>query len=189
MEKEIFKWTCKQIVPMSIYPYKNQKPKVAGDCFIAPSADVIGDVDVGQGSSVWFHATIRADLNKITIGKNTSVQDGCVLHTSQNNRIIIGDNVVIGHKAIIHSANVGDNTIIGMGAILLNAAEIGKNCIVAAGSVVTEGTQIPDNSIAMGVPAKIVKKTTDAHMERIKKNVAEYISLCSDYRKMENGVE
>jgi carbonic anhydrase/acetyltransferase-like protein (isoleucine patch superfamily) len=165
--------------------YKSKSPEIASGCFIAPSAEIIGDIAIGPGSSVWFNATIRADLNPIRIGKNVSIQDNCTVHVSRDDTTEIADNVVVGHGAIVHGAKVGSNTIIGMGAILLNGSKVGKNCIVGAGSVVTEGTEIPDNSIALGTPCKVVKPATPEHIERIRKNVEEYSRLNSDYLAME----
>jgi len=168
-----------------LHNYKGKNPKIAPGCFIAPSADIIGDVELGGGSSVWFNATIRADLNPVRIGKNVSIQDNCSVHVSREDPTEIADDVVVGHGAIVHGAKVGSNTIIGMGAILLNGSKVGKNCIIGAGSVVTEGTEIPDNSIALGTPCKAVKPATPEHIERIRKNVAEYAMLNRDYLAME----
>jgi len=170
---------------MALRKYKIKSPKIAMDCFIAPSAEIIGDIELGAGSSVWFNATMRADLNPIRIGKNVSIQDNCTVHVSRDDRTEIADDVVVGHGAIVHGAKVDSNTIIGMGAILLNGSRVGKNCIIGAGSVVTEGTEIPDNSIALGTPCKVVKPATPEHIERIRKNVAEYAVLNRDYLSME----
>ena len=169
-----------------IHRFGKYFPKVANDCFIAPSAEIIGDVELGEGSSVWFNATIRADLNKIRIGKNVSIQDNCSVHVSRNDASEIADGVVVGHGAIVHGAKIGPVTIIGMGAILLNGSSVGKNCIIGAGSVVTEGTNIPDNSIALGTPCKVVKPATPDHIERIKRNVLEYEDLNKAYLKKGN---
>jgi carbonic anhydrase/acetyltransferase-like protein (isoleucine patch superfamily) len=164
-----------------IRPFKNKKPKFLGNNFIAPSAEVIGDVEIGNGSSIWFNATVRADIGKIKIGRNVSIQDNCVLHTQQDIPIVINDSVAVGHGAILHSCFIGKNCIIGMGSILLCESKIGKNCIIAAGSVVTEGTNIPDNSIVMGTPGRVVKQTTKDHLARIKRNIEEYIRLNKEY--------
>lgn len=163
------------------YSYKGFSPKIAEGCFIAPSAEIIGNVEIGAGSSIWFSASIRADLNYVKIGRNVSIQDNCSMHCSAKDPVEIADNVVIGHNAIIHGTSIGSNTIIGMGAILLNGSKVGKNCIIGAGSVVTEGKEIPDNSIAIGAPAKIVKEATPEHIERIKRNVHEYSRLNDSY--------
>jgi carbonic anhydrase/acetyltransferase-like protein (isoleucine patch superfamily) len=165
------------------YRYGRHEPKIAEGCFIAPSADIIGDVEIGSGTSVWFSATIRGDLNSIRIGKRSSVQDNCVIHTEKATPTEIGDSVVVGHRAIVHAAKIGGGTIIGMGAVILSRAVIGKDCIIGAGSVVTEGTAIPDGSIAIGSPAKVVKPVTREHIERIRRNVQEYAELNEAYLK------
>ena len=169
-----------------IYRYKKFFPKIAKNCFIAPSADVIGNVEIADGSSVWFNATIRGDMNAIKIGKNVSVQDGCTIHTEPDFPVEIGNNIAIGHNVIVHSSKIGDNCIIGMGAVLLSRTKIGNNCIIAAGSVVTESMEIPDNSIVMGVPAKVVKQVSKEHIERIKRNIVSYVNLNKEYLKKEN---
>ncbi len=166
-----------------IYKFKTFTPKISAGCFIAPSADIIGNVEIDSGSSVWFNSTIRADSNKVKIGKNVSIQDNCVVHTDSDHPTEISDNVVVGHKALVHGAKIGSNTIIGMGSILLSGSSVGGNCIIGAGSVVTEGSSIPDNSIAIGIPAKVVKQVTPQHMERIRKNVEEYSELNAQYLK------
>ena len=164
-----------------LYKYKKFFPKIAGGCFVAPSADIIGDVEIDTGTSVWFNATIRADLNAIRIGKNVSIQDNCVLHTDIKAPLKIRHNVVIGHRAVIHSAEIDTNSIVGMGAILLTGAKIGMNCIIGAGSVVTEDCEIPDRSIAIGTPAKVVKTVDAEHIKRIKRNIEEYMDLNKEY--------
>ncbi|VVC04891.1 Carbonic anhydrase [Candidatus Bilamarchaeum dharawalense] len=164
-----------------IHKFQNKKPVLKGKNFIAESAEIIGEVEIGTGTSVWFNAVLRGDIGRIKIGKNVSVQDGCVLHTQQGIPIIIGDDVAIGHGALLHSCTIGKRCIIGMGAIILTNAKIGDNCIIGAGSVVTEGSKIPDGSIVMGIPGKIVKKTTKEHKARIKRNIEEYIRLNREY--------
>ncbi len=163
------------------HSYKGTWPKIGKKCFIAASANLIGDVEIGDGSSVWFNATVRGDLNPIRIGKDVSIQDNCVLHTARSQPILIGDSVVVGHGAIVHGAKIAGNAIIGMGAVLLSGSSIGRDCIIGAGSVVTEGTAIPDGSIALGSPAKVVKPVTKEHIERIRANVQEYTELNGDY--------
>ena len=169
-----------------IYRYKEFSPKIADDCFIAPSSEIIGNVEIGAGSSVWFSASVRADINFVKIGKNVSIQDNCSVHCSAKDPVEIADDVVIGHNAIIHGTKIGSNTMIGMGAILLSGSKIGKNCIIGAGSVITEGKEIPDNSVAYGAPAKVVKEATPEHIERIKRNVDEYSKLNAQYMQKGN---
>jgi carbonic anhydrase/acetyltransferase-like protein (isoleucine patch superfamily) len=169
-----------------LFSYKGDSPKMGKGCFIAPSAQIIGRVELGDGSSAWFSSSIRADINYVKIGKNVSIQDNCSVHCSAKDPVEIADDVVIGHNAIIHGTSIGSNTIIGMGAILLNGSKVGRNCIIGAGSVVTEGKEIPDNSIAMGTPAKVVKEATPEHIERIKRNVTEYSKLNDSYLEKGN---
>lgn len=166
-----------------IHTFMGKKPKISKEVFIAESSEIIGDVEIGENSSVWFNATIRGDLGKIKIGNGISIQDNAVIHTEKNGVSTIEDRVVIGHGAIIHGTRIGSDTIIGMGAILLTKSKIGKNCIIGAGSLVTEGTEIPDNSIAFGNPCKVVKQTTDDHKKRIHENVEEYLELAKKHSK------
>ncbi|HLD59465.1 MAG TPA: gamma carbonic anhydrase family protein [Candidatus Bilamarchaeaceae archaeon] len=165
-----------------IYRYKNKKPSIHETCFVAPSADIIGDVEIGENSSVWFNSTIRGDQSRILIGKNVSVQDNAVVHVAPGYETKISDDVVIGHNAIVHGCVIGRNCIIGMGSIILSGAEIGENCIIGAGSVITENKKIPKNSIVMGVPGKIVKEVTKEHIKRIKENVEIYIKENKEYK-------
>ena len=169
-----------------LFTYQGFSPKIADGCFIAPSAEIIGNVEIGAGSSAWFSTSIRADLNYVKIGKNVSIQDNCSVHCSANDPVDIADDIVIGHNAIIHGTSIGSNTIIGMGSILLNGSKVGKNCILGAGAVLTEGKEIPDNSIAFGSPAKVMKEATPEHIERRKKNVSEYSKLNESYLKKGN---
>ena len=132
--------------------------------FIAESADVIGKVILGEHASVWYHATIRGDQDKIRIGKGTNVQDNAVIHTDAGFPVSIGDYVTIGHGAILHGCTVGENTVIGMGAILLNGCIIGKNCIIGAGTLISQNKKIPDGTVVMGNPGRIKR---DVHPEEI----------------------
>ncbi|MBD3210356.1 gamma carbonic anhydrase family protein [Candidatus Micrarchaeota archaeon] len=166
-----------------LHEYKGKKPVIGNNCFVAESAQLVGDLELGDGSSVWFNAVVRADIAEIRIGKNVSIQDNCVLHATPGVPFSIGDDVAVGHNATVHSATIGRNVIIGMGAVLLTGSKIGDNCIIGAGSVVPEGKEIPDNSVAMGVPAKVVKQAKEEHHERIRKNVEEYVRLNADYLK------
>lgn len=132
--------------------------------FIAESADVIGKVILGEHASVWYHATIRGDQDEIRIGKGTNVQDNAVIHTDAGFPVSIGDYVTIGHGAILHGCTVGENTVIGMGAILLNGCVIGKNCIIGAGTLISQNKKIPDGTVVMGNPGRIKR---DVHPEEI----------------------
>ena len=144
-----------------IYTFDQYTPEIGEDVFIAPSADVIGRVVIGNGASVWFNAVIRGDTDLITIGAGTNVQDNAVLHTDPGIQASIGENVTIGHCAMVHGCTIGANSLIGINAVVLNKARIGRNCLVGANALVPEGMEIPDNSMVLGTPAKVVR-TLDA---------------------------
>ncbi len=167
--------------------FDGKRPKVHKTAYVAESSEIIGDVTVGKDCSIWPGVVLRGDEDSITIGDNTSVQDNTVIHTPLNRLPVnVGKNVTIGHNAIIHGCKIGDNCIVGMGAILLNGSEIGDWCIVGAGAVVTEGIKVPSGSLVVGVPAKIVKKLDKEHREKITKNWKEYVML-KDYYKKQNS--
>lgn len=156
---------------------KGIKPQIHKDTFIAETAAVMGDVNIGEGSSIWFSAVVRGDIENITIGKYSNIQDNASVHTETDIPTKIGDYVVIGHNAIIHGCTIGDNTLVGMGATVLNNAIVGKNCIIGAGSVITEGKVIPDNSMVIGLPGKVVRMVTEEEAESIKINAIRYYNL------------
>ena len=145
------------------------------DVYVAVSADIIGDVSMAEGSSVWYQSVVRGDHDRIEIGEGSNIQDGCVLHADPGFPVLIGSYVTVGHKAIIHGCEIGDGALIGMGAIVLNGAKVGKNAIVGAGALVTQGTVIPDGMLALGSPAKIRRAVTEEEMEENRKNALEYI--------------
>lgn len=148
--------------------------RIAEWVYMAEGARVLGDVTIGEGSSVWYNAVIRGDSNSIVIGENTNVQDNAVLHVSHSNSLTIGDNVTIGHGAIIHGCTIGNNVLIGMGAIVLDGAVIEDNCIIGAGALVTQGKMIPTGSLAFGNPAKVMREITEEEKESILANANEY---------------
>lgn len=145
--------------------------------FIAQGAVICGDVTMGNRVSVWYNAVIRGDMAPITIGDDSNVQECAVLHVSENMPLSIGQGVTVGHGAILHSCTIGDNSLIGMGAIVLDGAKIGKNCIVGAGALVTGGTEIPDGSLVIGSPGKVRREMTEAEIEANRKNAEEYVHL------------
>lgn len=159
---------------------------VDSTAFIAPGAVVLGDVTIGADSSVWFGAVVRGDTEAIRIGRQTNVQDGCVLHADEGFPCTLGDRVTLGHGAIVHGATVEDECLIGMRAVVMNGAKIGKGSIVAVGSIVTEGTQIPPNSVAMGQPAKVRRETTERDRERIRHAAEHYVAAAKVYRDSSN---
>lgn len=142
-----------------LYSLGSKHPQVPanGDYWVAPDANVVGDVILGAASSVWFQATLRGDNEVIDVGAGTNIQEGCVLHTDMGYPLVIGANCTIGHKAILHGCTIGEGALIGMGATVLNGAVIGKNCLIGAGALITEGKEIPDGSLVMGAPGKVVR--------------------------------
>ena len=151
--------------------------------FIAEGAKVIGNVEIGKSSSIWFNAVIRADSDKIKIGDNSNVQDNAVIHTSAGFSVRIGDNVTIGHGAIVHGCTIEDNVMIGMGAIVLNGAVIGENSIIGAGTLVTQEKIIPAGSLAFGTPVKIVRQLTDEEIQSILDNADSYVKEAKEYKE------
>src|SRR4051812_6322356 len=154
-------------------------PRFGSNCFIAPNATIVGDVIMGDDCSIWFNAVVRGDVNSIRMGSKVNIQDGACIHcTYQKTTVVIGNNVSIGHHAIVHGCRVADNVLIGMGAIVMDNAIIGENSIIAAGAVVLEGTEVPPGSIYAGVPAKKVKEISPellkGEVERIANNYLMY---------------
>jgi carbonic anhydrase/acetyltransferase-like protein (isoleucine patch superfamily) len=145
--------------------------------YIAPGAQMIGDVQLGKNASVWYNAVVRADDQKIVIGENTNIQDNATLHVDEGYDICIGRGVTIGHNAIVHGSTVGDNAVIGMGAIIMNGAVIGEDCIVGAGAVVTENTNVPAGTLVLGVPGKVVRTLTEEEKQVNSDNAAHYVKL------------
>ena len=167
---------------------EEQEAKVSKgtNVFIAPGAVVIGDVQLGDNVSVWYNAVIRADREKVTIGKNTNIQDGCIIHEDPGAPVIIGEEVVVGHAAIIHGATVGNNSLIGIRATLLNHVQVGSWCIIGAHSLLTESTKIPDYSVVMGSPGKVVKTLNETQIQKLKANAETYVELAKKYMGIES---
>ncbi len=163
--------------------YEGITPKVHDSVFVAPGAMLIGDVTIGEESSVWFNCVLRGDLEPIRIGCRTNVQDGAVIHMDKEMPCLIGDDVTIGHGAILHSCIISNDALIGMGAILLSGSVIGERAIVAAGALVREGQEIPPDALAMGVPAKVVREVTAAELERVRIGKDDYVSRARQMQK------
>jgi carbonic anhydrase/acetyltransferase-like protein (isoleucine patch superfamily) len=149
--------------------------------FMAGNATVIGDVTVGKQVGIWFGAVIRADKDRIIIGDRSNIQDNCVVHTSKGFPVTIGNDVSVGHGAILHGCTIGDQVLIGMGAIIINGARVGNGSIIGAGAVITEGKDIPANSVVIGVPGKVVKQADPDQQQHILNNAASYIELAREY--------
>lgn len=151
--------------------------------WIAPDASVIGKVHLGRETGIWFGAVLRGDNELISIGDRSNVQEHSVLHTDMGYPLTVGKDCTIGHRAILHGCTIGDNTLIGMGAIVLNGAKIGKNCLVGAGALVTEGKEFPDNSLIVGVPAKVVRELDEQAVEGLKKSADLYVANGKRFKK------
>ncbi|TDA35379.1 MAG: gamma carbonic anhydrase family protein [Hadesarchaea archaeon] len=152
---------------MPLYEFGGKKPSIHPGALVAKTACLVGEVVVGEGTSIWPGAVLRGDLNAVRVGRFTSIQDNCVLHTDMSVEVCVGDYVTVGHGAVIHGALVEDHVLIGIGSIILNGAKIGRNSIIAAGSVVREGTEVPPGTMFAGVPAKLVKEL-DQEEQRIR---------------------
>lgn len=158
-----------------LLPFGGKVPRDKGAVFVAPNATVLGDVVLGPGSSVWYGAVLRGDDGTLTLGENTNVQDNAVLHCDPGGAVTLGKNVTVGHCALVHGCTVGDGSLIGMHATLLNHCVVGKNCIIGAGALVPEGMVIPDGSVAVGVPARVIKPVTEAQIEANLRNAEHYV--------------
>lgn len=152
--------------------------------FIADNARLIGNITLGENTGIWYNVSMRGDINSITIGDNSNVQDGSVVHVGYKEPVIVGKNVTVGHNVILHGCTVHDNCLIGMGAIILNGAVVEENSIVAAGSVVPQGKVVKSGTLFMGAPAKYVRDLTQADYDHIKRNADEYVNLVYTYNKL-----
>lgn len=161
--------------PMALYELDGVAPQLAAGAWVADSAQVIGNVKMDVDSSVWFGAVLRGDTETLTIGRNSNIQDLSVLHADVGCPLTIGENVTVGHQVMLHGCTIGDNSLIGIQAVVLNNARIGRNCIVGAGSVVTEGKEFPDNSLIIGAPAKVVRTLDEAAAAKLRQSAEHYV--------------
>ena len=161
--------------------FKGKKPTLGKDVFLAENCAVIGDVSLADGANIWYGAVLRGDENSIVIGENSNVQDNATVHVAKDHPVVLGSGVTVGHNAIVHGCSIGDDTMIGMGACILNGAVVGKNCLIGAGALVKEGQIIPDGSLVVGIPAKIVRELDEAGKEKIRANACLYTALAKEY--------
>lgn len=166
---------------MPLFQYKSFTPIIGEECFVAPSADIIGRVKLGDHVNLWFQTVVRGDVNEIIIGENTNIQDLSMLHVIDEVPLIIGKNVSVGHKVTLHACTIGDNSLIGMGATVLDEAVIGKNSLVAAGSVVTPRKKFPDYSLIMGSPARFIRELNEEERIRYGEHYKSYLSIKNEY--------
>lgn len=165
-----------------IRSFEDKTPKIGDRCFVAETAVVIGDVEVGARSSVWYGVVLRGDVHYIRIGEEVSVQDNTVVHvTSGQHATIVGDRVTIGHAVVLHGCTIGDECLIGMGAVIMDRAVIGRNCVVGAGALVTPGTEIPEGHLALGSPAKVSRALTEDELRWVSTSAKHYVDLAGRY--------
>ena len=167
---------------MAVYEVDGKTPQVDSTAWIADSAQVMGHVTLGPDASVWFGCVLRGDTESMTIGEGSNIQDLSVLHADYGQPLTVGKHVTVGHKVMLHGCTIGDESLIGIGAIVLNGARIGKNCLVGAGSLVTEGKEFPDGSMIMGTPAKVVRQLTPEQIEGLRLSAQHYIDNARMFR-------
>ncbi|PLR28094.1 gamma carbonic anhydrase family protein [Caulobacter zeae] len=169
---------------MTVYSLGDTAPTLPpeGECWIAPTASVMGNVVLKQNASVWWGAVVRGDNDPITIGENSNIQDGSVLHTDAGIPLTIGANVTVGHMVMLHGCTIGDGSLIGIGSIILNGAKIGKNCLIGAGALITEGKEIPDNSMVVGAPGKIIREVSEHQAMILQASALHYVQNWKRYR-------
>ena len=166
-----------------IYDFENNTPILHKESWAASNAVLIGKVILKKDANVWFNVVLRGDIETITIGECSNVQDGCVFHTDPGCPLTLGKNVTVGHLVMLHGCEIEDDTLIGIGSIILNKAKIGKNCIIGANTLIPENKVIPDNSLVLGSPGKIVREVTDKEIEEIKENAKHYVENYKRYKK------
>lgn len=165
-----------------LYALGDRRPDLAADAWVAPGAHVIGDVVLGPRASVWFGSALRGDNETITVGEGSNVQENCVFHTDMGYPLTIGRDCTIGHKVMLHGCTIGDNSLIGMGAIVLNGAKIGRNCLIGAGALITEGKEIPDGSMVLGAPGKVVRELDAATIQTLTASALHYQQRAAEFR-------
>ncbi len=167
---------------MAIYRLDDRQPNIHPSAWVADSADLIGSIELAQDASVWFHVTMRADNEPIRIGVGSNVQESCVLHTDPGYPLEVGASVTIGHQAMLHGCTIGDGTLVGIQAIVLNGAKIGAECLIGAGALITEGKEIPPRSVVMGSPGRIVRTLDDQQAAQLRAAAAQYVARAKLFR-------
>ena len=165
------------------YDLKDKKPQSSGENWVAPNATIIGDVTLEKNSSIWFNAVLRGDIENIHIGEGSNIQDGSVLHTDPGYPLKVGKDVTVGHLVMLHGCTIGDNSLIGIGAVILNNAKIGNNCIIGAKTLIAENKEIPDDSLVVGSPGRIVRKVTEDEKKAVLENTKHYQDNWKRYSK------
>ena len=166
-----------------IYDFEKNVPEVHPDAWVASNATLIGKVKLEKNSSIWFNAVLRGDIELITIGENSNIQDGSVLHTDPGYKLNVGKGVTVGHMVMLHGCKIANDSLVGIGSIILNNAKIGKNCIIGANSLITENKIIPDNSLVVGSPGRVLRKVTEDEIKAIHENAKHYVEGSKKYKK------
>jgi carbonic anhydrase/acetyltransferase-like protein (isoleucine patch superfamily) len=174
---------------MPVYRLGDKVPQLAAGVWIAPNATVIGDVRLAENVSIWWNAVLRGDNDPITIGANTNIQDGSVLHTDVGVPLTLGRDITVGHMVMLHGCTIGDGSLIGIKSVILNRAVIGKHCLIGANTLIPEGKVIPDRSLVMGSPGKVVRELTDAQLARIVHSATHYVHNAQCYRELLQEVQ
>lgn len=170
---------------MAIYELEGRAPQLAASAWVADSAQVMGDVTLGENVSVWFGSVLRGDTSSLQVGAGSNIQDGSVLHADPGQPLVVGERVTVGHQVMLHGCTIGDESLIGIGAVVLNGAKIGRNCLVGAGALVTEGKEFPDGSMIIGSPAKAVRELSPEQIEGLRQSAQHYID---NARRYQNGL-
>jgi carbonic anhydrase/acetyltransferase-like protein (isoleucine patch superfamily) len=168
---------------MPIYQIDDRIPQLAPSVWVAPNATVIGHVHLAANVSIWWNAVLRGDNDPISLGENTNIQDGSVLHTDEGMPLTLGRDVTVGHKVMLHGCTVGDGSLIGMGSIVLNGAVIGKQCLIGAGALIPEGKVIPDRSLVVGAPGRVIRELSDAQLAMLAYSAKHYVENAQRYRQ------
>lgn len=171
-----------------LHPFNKITPYIHETVFLAHGIHIIGDVAIGEHSSIWYNTVLRGDLAPIVIGRRTNVQDGTIGHVNTDTPLLVGDDVSVGHGCIIHGCQIGDGSLIGMGTILLNGADIGEYALIGAGSLVTEGKKIPSYTLSLGSPAKVIRELTDADLVRMRRTSESYVQKGIEYLSLDRRV-
>ncbi len=169
---------------MKAFFLPQESPQVHASAFVAPGADIVGAVSIGEEAGIWYQCVLRGDINRIRIGARTNIQDGTIIHVSDDFPAVVGEAVSVGHRAIIHACEIGDETLVGMGSIIMDGAVIGPRCIIGAAALVTKGMRVPEGSMVMGSPARIIRALTPEERRQNTALAAKYVKIARRYREL-----
>ena len=167
---------------MALRPFRGKTPQVHPSCFVEDSAQVVGDVELGEDSSVWFNTVIRADVNSVRIGQRTNIQDLTMIHVTSQTPTVVGDDVTVGHHVVLHGCTIGNRVLVGMGSVVMDGVEVGDDCIIGAGALVTPGTKIPPGSMALGSPARVKRPLTEEERAFLRQSAKHYVHTAAEHR-------